>query len=182
MSNSVLPPDLDTAKQYIGLKIASLFTIDELIGSGASAHVFRATQMGIERPVAIKIMHRDFLSSQEMRARFHREARIAARIVHPAVVPVLMTGELPDGPPTHAETFIVYEFVDGSTLRKAIDENTLLLGKLLGIIIAASEAVGAAHQVGIVHRDLWLVTRLVRLNCAYWTSAWHASASQRNSL
>lgn len=147
-------PDSEIAEQYIGLKVANLFTIDALVGSGASAHVFRATQAGIERSVAIKVMHRDFLSSREMRARFHREARIAARIVHPAVVPVLMTGELPDSPPTHAETFIVYEFVEGRTLRTAIEQNTLMLPEIIGILIAAAEAVGAAHQVGIVHRDL----------------------------
>jgi len=154
MSSDSVPPNSDDAKQYVGLKVANLFTIDALVGSGASAHVFRATQAGIERSVAIKIMHRDFLSSREMRARFHREARIAARIIHPAVVPVLMTGELPDSPPTHAETFIVYEFVEGKTLRTAIEQGTLLLPEIIGILIAASEAVGAAHQVGIVHRDL----------------------------
>jgi eukaryotic-like serine/threonine-protein kinase len=154
MSSDSVPSDSDSAKQYVGLKVANLFTIDALVGSGASAHAFRATQVGIERSVAIKIMHRDFLSSREMRARFHREARIAARITHPAVVPVLMTGELPDSPPTHAETFIVYEFVEGRTLRTAIEQDTLQLPEIVGILIAAGEAVGAAHQVGIVHRDL----------------------------
>lgn len=144
----------DTARRYIGLQIAGLFTIEELIATGASAHVFRATQLGLERAVAIKVMHRHLLSSKEMRARFHREARIASRITHPGVVPVLMTGELPATPPTQGEAFIVYEFITGSTLRQSIEERCLKLPQVVAILIAAAEAVGSAHRVGVVHRDL----------------------------
>jgi serine/threonine-protein kinase len=154
MSNKPRPPELDPAQSYVGLRIADVFTIDALVATGASAHVFRATQTELQRAVAIKVMHRHLVASREMRARFHREARVASRIVHPAVVPVLMTGELPETPPTQGEAFIVYEFITGRTLRSVIEAERLTLPQIMGILIAAAEAVGSAHEVGIVHRDL----------------------------
>jgi len=147
-------PELETARDYLGLRIADLFRVEELIARGGSGHVFRAEQIALGRPVAIKVMHRHLLASRELRARFHREARIASRIAHPAVVPVLMTGELPDTPPTQGEAFIVYEFVPGRTLRRVLETQALTLAQSLAVLIAAAEAVGSAHRVGIVHRDL----------------------------
>ena len=139
----------------IGLSVANLFVIDALLGVGASARVYQATQLGVGRLVAIKILHRNFLSSVEMRERFHREARISSRIVHPAIVPVLMTGELPNRGPTHGEAFIVYELVDGVTLRYLLSHEQLThLGECISIVVSAAEAVGAAHELDIVHRDL----------------------------
>ena len=146
--------DASVAERYIGLRVGNVFTIDALVGTGSSGHVFRANQAGLVRPAAIKVMHRSFLASEEMRARFHREARITSRVIHPAVVPVLMTGELPNAPPTEGEAFIVYEFVSGSTLREVIRKRSLRLPQIIGILIAAAEGVGAAHRVGVVHRDL----------------------------
>jgi serine/threonine-protein kinase len=154
MSNNPEPPDQPAAEQYIGQRVAGVFTIEALVGTGASAHVYRASQVGIERPVAIKVMHSSFLASEEMRARFHREARVTSRIGHPAVVPVLMTGELPKKPPTQGEAFIVYEFVSGRTLREVIRAGSLQVPTIIGILVAAAEGVGAAHQAGVVHRDL----------------------------
>jgi eukaryotic-like serine/threonine-protein kinase len=140
---------------FIGLSVANLFQIDALVGTGAASHVYRATQVDVGRSVAIKIMHRTFLASKEMRARFHREARISSQIVHPAVVPVLMTGELPDCEPTQGEAFIVYDFVDGVTLRAVMETGNLpSLPEIMGIVVTTAEAVGAAHELGIIHRDL----------------------------
>ncbi len=155
MNDDPNTPMAEAADPFIGLRVANLFVIDALLGTGASAHVYRATQFDIDRQVAIKILHRTFLTSKEMRARFHREARISSRIVHPAVVPVLMTGELPNCEPTQGEAFIVYEFVDGITLRNVIAMSKLpSLPEVMGIVVTAAEAVGAAHALGIVHRDL----------------------------
>src|SRR5664279_5536520 len=139
----------------LGITVANLFVINALIGAGASAHVYRATRLGLPQTVAIKILQREFLKDNDVRARFHREARVATRISHPAVVPVLMTGELPIGLVTHGEAFIVYEFVDGRTLRALLESSGPLgIDQVLGIVIAAADAVGAAHHLGIIHRDL----------------------------
>ena len=139
----------------LGIKVADLFEIESLIGKGASSRVYRAAHLGLQCTVAIKVLNREYLQADDVRARFHREARIATRITHPAVVTVLMTGELPNNNITHGEAFIVYEFVDGLTLRTMLGTKTpLRIETVLGILVAAGEAVGAAHDLGIVHRDL----------------------------
>ena len=139
----------------IGLTMAHLFKIESRLGQGATSRVYRASQLGLNRWVAVKVLNPEYLQAQAVRARFHREARIAARIAHPAVVPVLMTGQLPIDGPSQGEFYIVYEYVDGSTLRQVLEtREPLKLSAILGILIAAGEAVGAAHELGIIHRDL----------------------------
>ena len=140
---------------FLGLVVSNLFEIESLIGKGASSRVYRAAQLGLQRCVAIKILNREYLQATDIRARFHREARIATRITHPAVVPVLMTGELPSNSLTQGEAFIVYEFVDGLTLRTILDtKGPFSIEMVLGIVVSAGQAVGSAHALGIVHRDL----------------------------
>src|SRR3990172_7479712 len=79
----------------IGLTVAHLFKIEARIGQGATSRVYRASQLGLNRSVAVKVLNLEYFQDQAVRTRFHREARIAARIAPPAVVSVLMTGQLP---------------------------------------------------------------------------------------
>lgn len=139
----------------IGLEVARVFKIREQIGAGACSRVFRAEHLDLPQTVAIKVLNREYVETEDIRIRFHREARIATRIAHPAVVSVLMTGELPNSGATRGEAFIVYEFVDGITLRQLLDARVRLsVETTIGIVIAMGEAVGVAHRLGIVHRDL----------------------------
>lgn len=140
---------------YLGLFIAGLFTLEQLLGAGAAARVYRASQLGLARHVAVKILNSTLSSSAEIQARFHREARLLSRVTHPAIVPALMTGELLDEAPTRGESFIVYEYVDGATLRHCLTTASILpLSVAIALAVATAEAVGAAHEHGIVHRDL----------------------------
>jgi len=84
-----------------------------------------------------------------MRTRFEREARIVARLRHPAIVTIHDFGVLPSG---HA--YLVMEYLDGDTLRKTISSGPQPLGAALSILAPVGEAVDAAHKVGVVHRDL----------------------------
>lgn len=138
----------------IGLTVGDLFKIESLIGVGATSHVYKASHLGLRRSVAIKVLGREYFQADDVQARFHREARIAARIAHPAVVSVLMTGQLPLSDITHGEAYIVYEYVDGTTLSVLQAGEPLSNAVIIGILVAASEAVGAAHELGVVHRDL----------------------------
>ncbi len=139
----------------VGQHVAGLFVIESLLGQGTSSRVYRASHLTFRHTVAIKVLNREYLDADNVRARFHREARIASRIAHPAVVKVLMTGELPNDDTSQGEAFIVYEHVAGLTLRKFLDERgPLSIEAILGLVVATGNAVAAAHDLNIVHRDL----------------------------
>ena len=142
---------------YLGLSVGGQFRIDQLIGIGAMGRVYRAHQSGIERDVAIKILHRDLLRNPTVIARFHREAKVASRLVHPNVVQMLMTGELERvSRDVGGEAYLAMEYLDGISLRSALAAagGALPLPRALHVILQVCDAVGEAHAQGIVHRDL----------------------------
>jgi eukaryotic-like serine/threonine-protein kinase len=142
---------------YLGILLADQFHIEQLIGIGAMGRVYRAFQKGIERPVAVKIIHRDLLRNPQVMARFVREARVASRLTHPNVVQVLTTGEVPkQNPDVGGEAYLVMEYLDGISLRSALAAagGAMPLPRALHVVLQVSDAVGEAHAQGIVHRDI----------------------------
>jgi serine/threonine-protein kinase len=148
---------------YCGLELAGQIRIKHLIGIGSMGRVYRAFQGGIERDVAVKILHRELRSNGELVTRFHREAKVASRLVHPNVVQVLMTGELATSttPGVGGELYLVMEHLDGISLLSALAAAgtedvpaALPLPRALHIILQICDAVGEAHLQSIVHRDL----------------------------
>ncbi len=142
---------------YLELTVAGQFHIQQLIGIGAMGRVYRAHQKGIERDVAIKILHRELLRNPTVIARFHREAKVASRLTHPNVVQVLMTGELErQNADVGGEGYIVMEHLDGISLRSALAAagGAMPLPRALHVVLQVCDAVGEAHAQGIVHRDL----------------------------
>jgi len=136
---------------YVGQEIHGHIEIRELVGIGAMGRVYRAFQKGIDRDVAVKILHRELSASQALVARFHREAKVASRLAHPHVVHVLLVGQLPDG-----ATYMVMEYLDGISLQRALAAagRTMPLARALHVVLQVCEAAGEAHEQGIVHRDL----------------------------
>lgn len=136
---------------YVGREILGHIEIRQLVGIGSMGRVYRAFQRGIDRDVAVKILHRELSANQTLVGRFHREAKVASRLAHPHVVHVLLVGQLPDG-----AMYIVMEYLDGMSLQSALAAagSAMPLPRALHIALQLCDAAGEAHAQGIVHRDL----------------------------
>ena len=137
---------------YLGVSVLGHIEIQKLAGVGSMARVYRAFQRGIDRDVAVKILHRELSSNPEIVERFRREARVASKLSHPHVVAVLLLAELEKT----SELVIVTEFLDGLSLRSALEAagGALSLPRALHVVLQVCDAVGHAHAEGVVHRDL----------------------------
>ncbi|HEY3253155.1 MAG TPA: serine/threonine-protein kinase [Polyangiaceae bacterium] len=138
---------------YLGRTLRGEFRIDALIGAGAVGRVYRAHQLGVERNVALKIMHRDLAANESVRSRFQREARIAGSLCHPNLVNVLSLSELElEGLQI---PFLALEYLDGLSLRSALSaQGALPPARAVHVLLQIADALGEAHEHGIVHRDL----------------------------
>jgi tRNA A-37 threonylcarbamoyl transferase component Bud32/tetratricopeptide (TPR) repeat protein len=128
--------------------LASHYVVDEKIGEGATAEVWSAARVGTGERVAIKVLRRE-VALEIGTQRFLREIAVAGSISHPAIVPVLESGEA-DGVP-----YQVMPLIPGETLRSRLDrERQLPLETVLAIAGQVAEALDAAHAAGVVHRDI----------------------------
>ncbi|MFN3414277.1 MAG: serine/threonine-protein kinase, partial [Thermoanaerobaculum sp.] len=122
------------------------------IGRGAMGVVYRGWDPQLERPVAIKAIRADAVSggtAEEIVARFLREAKLAARIVHPGVVTVYDAGE------EQGQLYQVMELVEGESLAARLRRGDFPTQReALELSAQVAEALGAAHQAGVVHRDV----------------------------
>ncbi len=133
----------------IGTLIGGRYRLEEKIGSGGMSTVYRAFDPTLERWVAIKLMHRDISSDPDQLERFRREARAVARLNHPHVVTVIDAGE-DDGTP-----FIVFEYVEGETLKERIRrQRRLPVPEAVAYAIEIGRALSCAHANKLVHRDV----------------------------
>jgi serine/threonine protein kinase len=130
--------------------IAGRFRIEREIGTGGMGAVYLATHLDLERPVAVKIIRREFAGDADVADRFLREARTMAKLRHPNAAMIFDAGNLPDG-----RHFIVMEFVEGETLSQALArEGRFTFSKAVGIATQICDVLEEAHRIGIVHRDL----------------------------
>ncbi|HEX8408586.1 MAG TPA: protein kinase, partial [Thermoanaerobaculia bacterium] len=129
--------------------IEDKYVVTKLLGRGGMGSVYLANQKRLNRHVAVKVLLSHLVGSSSMRSRFEREARIVARLRHPAIVTIHDFGVLPSG---HA--YLVMEYLDGDTLRQMITAGAQPLDSVLDILQPVGEAIDAAHKAGVVHRDL----------------------------
>jgi serine/threonine protein kinase/tetratricopeptide (TPR) repeat protein len=118
------------------------------LDAGGMSDVYRARDLKLHREVAIKVLPAPFASDPDRLRRFQHEARIAASLNHPHVVTIHAIEE------SGGLHFLAMELVDGETLERVIPENGLPLEKFFDFAIPLSEALAAAHDKGIIHRDI----------------------------
>ena len=124
------------------------YKILKKIGSGGMGEVFLAEDTKLDRKVAVKVLPPELAESEERRARFTREAKAIAALNHPNIVTVHSVEQAGD---VH---FITMELVKGKTLTELLPSSGLSLAKFFEVAIPLADAVAAAHQEGITHRDL----------------------------
>ena len=130
--------------------IAGRFRTECEIGTGGMGTVYRAIHLGLERPVAVKIIKPEFAADRDVTERFMREARTMARLRHPHAAMIFDAGNLPDG-----RHFIVMEFVEGTTLSAALArEGRFTPERAVRIASDICDVLLEAHKLGIIHRDL----------------------------
>src|SRR5258706_1760693 len=125
------------------------FTFEAVIGGGSFGTVYRGRQVGLDRPVAIKVPTYEIAADPVQARRFAREARAAARIVHPGVVAIYAVGELDDGRP-----YLAMQLIDGEPLDRMLGDGPVPAMRALRIARDIASALSETHAAEVVHRDL----------------------------
>ncbi len=137
--------------------LSGRYRVDELIGRGGMASVYRGYDLTLGRQVAIKVLKHDLASDNAFRTRFRLEAQAASRMSHPTVVRVYDAGEDsevgPDGS-THPVPYIVMELVHGELLKDIIAAGPVPVADALRYVDGILEALEYSHRAGVVHRDI----------------------------
>ncbi|WP_458247579.1 serine/threonine-protein kinase [Streptomyces sp. MAI_2237] len=134
--------------ELVGRQVAG-YRIEREIGRGGMAVVYRALDLRLERTVALKLLAPELARNDTFRRRFTHESRAAAAIDHPHIVPVYEAGE------TDGVLYIAMRYVDGSDLRHLLDRRgPLAPSTTLRIAAQVASALDAAHEHGLVHRDV----------------------------
>src|ERR1041385_6787032 len=153
-ANTLCPADgialETTGDSLIGSVLSGKYRIDERLNEGGMGTVYRGTHVLMDKTVAIKVLRPSLAADEKIVARFSREARAASRISHPNALSVTDFGEDENG-----TVFLVMEYLSGRTLKKVIqEEGPLPLPRVGDIARQIGDALHAAHEQGVIHRDL----------------------------
>ena len=126
------------------------YKLTEKLGSGGMAHVFKAFQSGVERHVAVKVMHAHLADDPDFQDRFRREARSVGQLTHPHIVRVIEFENDGDN------AYMVMEYMPGGTLRDLLFEmnGAMLPKEAVAIVKQLADALRYAHRRGMIHRDI----------------------------
>jgi serine/threonine-protein kinase len=133
----------------IGATLAGRYVVEDLLGEGGMATVYRARYKLVDRSCAIKVLNSALSSDAKLRERFRREAKSTKALGHPNVIEIFDQGETDEGIP-----YIVMELLEGLTLSMLIDEGPMGPQRALPIMLQIARGIARAHDLGVVHRDL----------------------------
>jgi YVTN family beta-propeller protein len=136
-----------TTDPRIGTELAG-YRIEAFVGRGGMGVVYRAQDLALDRPVALKILSPELAGDERFRDRFLKESRLAASIDHPNIVPVYDAGEVA------GKLYIAMRYVDGSDLKQLLSDGPLEARRTVGLAAQIGAALDAAHVRGLVHRDV----------------------------
>jgi eukaryotic-like serine/threonine-protein kinase len=141
--------DVSVSDAPVGRLLDGRYRIETTVARGGMATVYRALDTRLDRPVGLKVMHPELAADEEFVGRFISEARSAARLSHPNVVGVFDQGA--DG----GTVFLAMEYIEGRTLRQVLrDRGPLTPDQAMQVFEPVLAALTAAHEAGIVHRDV----------------------------
>ena len=133
----------------IGTVLSGRYRLEAKLGSGGMSTVYLARDETLDRPVAVKVMHREMSEQADQLERFRQEARAVAKFSHPNVVSVIDAGE--DG----GYPYIVFEYVEGETLKQRIARvGALDTQEAIAYAIEVARGLSVAHARNMVHRDI----------------------------
>jgi YVTN family beta-propeller protein len=137
-----------TANLPIGSELLG-YRIEALLGRGGTSVVYRAEHLRLKRKVALKLLAPELAEDARFRERFLRESELAASLDHPHIVPIYDAGE------AEGQLYIAMRFFAGGDLRKLLrEEGRLEPARALVLLAQVAEALDAAHEAGLVHRDV----------------------------
>jgi predicted Ser/Thr protein kinase len=132
----------------VGQLIADRYELKDVVGTGGMSSVYCAHDTLLERDVALKLLHEHHARDHGYVERFRHEARAVAQLSHPSIVTVIDRGE--DG----GRQFIVFEYVDGESLKQVVERGPLSVRRTLELGLEVARALAFAHAQGLVHRDV----------------------------
>lgn len=138
-----------TGHPQVGTVLGERFRLEQSLGAGGMAEVFRALDLIDGRRVAVKVLRQQLATSPEAVQRFRREGQVLTGLKNPAVVGVESVQELPGG-----LVFLVMELLEGETLGARMKRGAMGVRDLAPIVAGCAAGLSAAHQSGVVHRDL----------------------------
>lgn len=135
---------------YLGFIVDDRYKVESVIGEGGMGIVYRCRHTIIDKKVAMKVLRADLARDEEVTERFLNEAKAASAIGNPHIIDISDFGRFPDG-----SAYFVMEYLDGIPLTRLVSDGAAVpVPRLLHIARQLAEGLAAAHQAGVVHRDL----------------------------
>ncbi len=140
---------LDVPQTLVGRVLNGRYRLERVLNSGGMGIIFVATQLGIERQVALKVLKPTLSGDPALIKRFSLEVELVASLSHPNIVTLIDSAQDPTG-----LTYLVMELIDGMTFREALKYTQLTLAEIVDVLAQTSNALIETHARGIIHRDL----------------------------